>query len=96
MSNIVTTIIDYVANIWHNTDQDIVMAEHINGWENELQNISQFLSRYAWHPNTAYPKGSVILYPLDFILNLFHKMQVQAAVKNLLGRTRRGKKVQEL
>ena len=63
MSNIVTTIIDYVANIWHNTDQDIVMAEHINGWENELQNISQFLSRYAWHPNTAYPKGSVILYP---------------------------------
>ena len=35
MSNIVTTIIDYVANIWHNTDQDIVMAEHINGWENE-------------------------------------------------------------
>lgn len=63
MSNIVTTIIDYVANIWHNTDQDIVMAEHINAWENQMQNVSQFLSRYAWHPNTAYPKGSVILYP---------------------------------
>ena len=63
MSNIVASIIDYVANIWHNTDQDYVMAEHINGWENQLQNMSQFLSRYAWHPNTAYPKGSVILYP---------------------------------
>lgn len=63
MSNIVASIIDYVANVWHNTDQDYVMAEHINAWEQELQNVSQFLSRYAWHPNTAYPKGSVILYP---------------------------------
>ena len=63
MSNIVASIINYVANVWHNTDQDYVMAEHINAWEQELQNVSQFLSRYAWHPNTAYPKGSVILYP---------------------------------
>lgn len=63
MSNIVTTIIDYIANVWHNTDQDIVMAEHINAWENQMQNVSQFLSRYAWHPNTSYPKGAVILYP---------------------------------
>lgn len=63
MSNIVASIINYVANVWHNTDQDYVMAEHINAWEQELQNVSQFLSRYAWHPNTTYPKGSVILYP---------------------------------
>ena len=63
MSNIVASIIDYVANVWHNTDEDYVMAEHINAWEQELQNVSQFLSRYAWHPNTVYPKGSVILYP---------------------------------
>ena len=63
MSNIVASIINYVADVWHNADQDYVMAEHINAWEQELQNVSQFLSRYAWHPNTAYPKGSVILYP---------------------------------
>ena len=63
MSNIIASIIDYTKNIWHNTDQDIVMAEHINGWENSIENMSNFLSRYAWHPNTAYPKGSVILFP---------------------------------
>ena len=63
MSNIIASIISYTKNIWHNTDQDIVMAEHINGWENSIENMSNFLSRYAWHPNTAYPKGSVILFP---------------------------------
>ena len=63
MSNIITSIISYTKNIWHNTDQDIVMAEHINAWENSIENMSNFLSRYAWHPNTAYPKGSVILFP---------------------------------
>lgn len=63
MSNIIASIIDYTKNIWHNTDQDIVMAEHINAWENSIENMSNFLARYAWHPNTAYPKGSVILFP---------------------------------
>lgn len=63
MSNIIASIISYTKNIWHNTDQDIVMAEHINAWENSIENMSIFLSRYAWHPNTAYPKGSVILFP---------------------------------
>lgn len=63
MSNIIASIIKYTKNIWHNTDQDIVMAEHINAWENSIENMSIFLSRYAWHPNTAYPKGSVILFP---------------------------------
>lgn len=63
MSNIIASIINYTKNIWHNTDQDIVMAEHINGWENSIENMSNFLSRYAWHPNTVYPKGSVILFP---------------------------------
>lgn len=63
MSNIIASIISYTKNIWHNTDQDIVMAEHINAWENSIENMSNFLARYAWHPNTAYPKGSVILFP---------------------------------
>lgn len=63
MSNIIASIIKYTKNIWHNTDQDIVMAEHINAWENSIENMSNFLARYAWHPNTAYPKGSVILFP---------------------------------
>ena len=63
MSSIIASIISYTKNIWHNTDQDIVMAEHINAWENSIENMSIFLSRYAWHPNTAYPKGSVILFP---------------------------------
>lgn len=63
MSNIIASIISYTKNIWHNTDQDIVMAEHINAWENSIENMSNFLARYAWHPNTTYPKGSVILFP---------------------------------
>lgn len=63
MSSIIASIISYTKNIWHNTDQDIVMAEHINAWENSIENMSNFLARYAWHPNTAYPKGSVILFP---------------------------------
>lgn len=63
MSNIVATIKDYIKNTWHNTDQDYVMAEHINGWETALDNHTQFLKRFAWQPNHSYPKNSVILYP---------------------------------
>ena len=41
MSNIIASIINYTKNIWHNTDQDIVMAEHINAWENSIENKIQ-------------------------------------------------------
>lgn len=73
MANIVATILDYVAHVWKNTDQDIVMAENINGWENTLANHSAFLSRFAWHPNTAYPAGSVILFPFGLNTKLVSK-----------------------
>ena len=42
MSNIIASIINYTKNIWHNTDQDIVMAEHINAWENSIENMSNY------------------------------------------------------
>ena len=64
MTNIVMKITDYIAHLWHDTDSDIVMAANVNGWENTLQQHAEFLKRFSWQPNTAYPKNSVLLYPV--------------------------------
>lgn len=72
-NNIVMKITDYIAHLWHNTSDDIVMAENINGWEDTLQQHSQFLKRFSWQPNTTYPKNSVLLYPFGLHTKLVSK-----------------------
>lgn len=72
-NNIVMKITDYIAHLWHNTDNDIVMAENVNGWENTLQQHAEFLKRFSWQPNTAYPKNSVLLYPFGLHTKLVSK-----------------------
>ena len=73
MANIIMQITDYIAYLWHNTSDDIVMAENINGWEDTLQQHSQFLKRFSWQPNTTYPKNSVLLYPFGLHTKLVSK-----------------------
>lgn len=73
MANIIMQITDYIAHLWHNTSDDIVMAENINGWEDTLQQHSQFLKRFSWQPNTTYPKNSVLLYPFGLHTKLVSK-----------------------
>lgn len=73
MANIIMQITDYIAHLWHNTSDDIVMAENINGWEDTLQQHSQFLKRFSWQPNTPYPKNSVLLYPFGLHTKLVSK-----------------------
>lgn len=72
-NNIVMKITDYIAHLWHDTDNDIVMAKNINGWENTLQQHAKFLKRFSWQPNTAYPKNSVLLYPFGLHTKLVSK-----------------------
>lgn len=72
-NNIVMKITDYIAHLWHDTDNDIVMAKNINGWENTLQQHAEFLKRFSWQPNTAYPKNSVLLYPFGLHTKLVSK-----------------------
>lgn len=72
-NNIVMKITDYIAHLWHNTSDDIVMAENINGWEDTLQQHAEFLKRFSWQPNTAYPKNSVLLYPFGLHTKLVSK-----------------------
>lgn len=72
-NNIVMKITDYIAHLWHDTDNDIVMAENVNGWENTLQQHAEFLKRFSWQPNTAYPKNSVLLYPFGLHTKLVSK-----------------------
>lgn len=72
-NNIVMKITDYIAHLWHDTDNDIVMAENINGWENTLQQHAEFLKRFSWQPNTPYPKNSVLLYPFGLHTKLVSK-----------------------
>lgn len=72
-NNIVMKITDYIAHLWHNTDNDIVMAENVNGWENTLQQHAEFLKRFSWQPNTPYPKNSVLLYPFGLHTKLVSK-----------------------
>lgn len=73
MANIIMQITDYIAHLWHNTSYDIVMAKNINGWEDTLQQHSQFLKRFSWQPNTTYPKNSVLLYPFGLHTKLVSK-----------------------
>lgn len=73
MANIVMKITDYIAHLWHDTDSDIVMAANVNGWENTLQQHAEFLKRFSWQPNTAYPKNSVLLYPFGLHTKLVSK-----------------------
>lgn len=73
MANIIMQITDYIAHLWHNTSDDIVMAENVNGWENTLQQHAEFLKRFSWQPNTAYPKNSVLLYPFGLHTKLVSK-----------------------
>lgn len=73
MTNIVMKITDYIAHLWHDTDSDIVMAANVNGWENTLQQHAEFLKRFSWQPNTAYPKNSVLLYPFGLHTKLVSK-----------------------
>ena len=73
MANIIMQITDYIAHLWHNTSDDIVMAENINGWEDTLQQHSQFLKRFSWQPNTTYPKNSVLFYPFGLHTKLVSK-----------------------
>lgn len=73
MANIIMQITDYIAHLWHNTSDDIVMAKNINGWEDTLQQHSQFLKRFSWQPNTTYPKNSVLLYPFGLHTKLVSK-----------------------
>ena len=73
MANIIMQITDYIAHLWHNTSDDIVMAENINGWEDTLQQHSQFLKRFSWQPNTTYLKNSVLLYPFGLHTKLVSK-----------------------
>lgn len=72
-NNIVMKITDYIAHLWHDTDNDIVMAKNVNGWENTLQQHAKFLKRFSWQPNTAYPKNSVLLYPFGLHTKLVSK-----------------------
>lgn len=72
-NNIVMKITDYIAHLWHDTDNDIVMAKNINSWENTLQQHAEFLKRFSWQPNTAYPKNSVLLYPFGLHTKLVSK-----------------------
>lgn len=72
-NNIVMKITDYIAHLWHNTDNDIVMAKNVNGWENTLQQHAEFLKRFSWQPNTPYPKNSVLLYPFGLHTKLVSK-----------------------
>ena len=72
-NNIVMKITDYIAHLWHDTDNDIVMAKNINGWENTLQQHAEFLKRFSWQPNTPYPKNSVLLYPFGLHTKLVSK-----------------------
>lgn len=72
-NNIVMKITNYIAHLWHDTDNDIVMAKNINGWENTLQQHAEFLKRFSWQPNTAYPKNSVLLYPFGLHTKLVSK-----------------------
>lgn len=72
-NNIVMKITDYIAHLWHDTDNDIVMAKNVNGWENTLQQHAEFLKRFSWQPNTAYPKNSVLLYPFGLHTKLVSK-----------------------
>jgi hypothetical protein len=72
-NNIVMKITDYIAHLWHDTDNDIVMAKNINGWENTLQQHAEFLKRFSWQPNTTYPKNSVLLYPFGLHTKLVSK-----------------------
>lgn len=72
-NNIVMKITDYIAHLWHDTDNDIVMAKNINGWENTLQQHAEFLKRFSWQPNTVYPKNSVLLYPFGLHTKLVSK-----------------------
>ena len=72
-NNIVMKITDYIAHLWHDTDNDMVMAKNINGWENTLQQHAEFLKRFSWQPNTAYPKNSVLLYPFGLHTKLVSK-----------------------
>lgn len=72
-NNIVMKITDYIAHLWRDTDNDIVMAKNINGWENTLQQHAEFLKRFSWQPNTAYPKNSVLLYPFGLHTKLVSK-----------------------
>lgn len=72
-NNIVMKITDYIAHLWHDTDNDIVMSENVNGWENTLQQHAEFLKRFSWQPNTAYPKNSVLLYPFGLHTKLVSK-----------------------
>lgn len=72
-NNIVMKITDYISHLWHDTDNDIVMAKNINGWENTLQQHAEFLKRFSWQPNTAYPKNSVLLYPFGLHTKLVSK-----------------------
>lgn len=72
-NNIVMKITDYIAHLWHDTDNDIVMAKNINGWENTLQQHAKFLKRFSWQPNTPYPKNSVLLYPFGLHTKLVSK-----------------------
>lgn len=72
-NNIVMKITDYIAHLWHDTDSDIVMAANVNGWENTLQQHAEFLKRFSWQPNTAYPKNSVLLYPFGLHTKLVSK-----------------------
>lgn len=72
-NNIVMKITDYIAHLWHDTDNDIVMAKNVNGWENTLQQHAEFLKRFSWQPNTPYPKNSVLLYPFGLHTKLVSK-----------------------
>ena len=72
-NNIVMKITDYIAHLWHDTDNDIVMAENINGWEDTLQQHAEFLKRFSWQPNTTYLKNSVLLYPFGLHTKLVSK-----------------------
>lgn len=90
MANIIMQITDYIAHLWHNTSDDIVMAENINGWEDTLQQHSQFLKRFSWQPNTAYPKNSVLLYPFGLHTKLVSKTLVQVAALSLHGQRLQG------
>lgn len=60
MANIIMQITDYINHLWHNTFDDIVMAENINGWEDTLQQHSQFKDLATEY---YLSKNLVLLYP---------------------------------
>lgn len=68
-NNIVMKITDYIAHLWHDTDNDIVMAENVNGWENTLQQHAEFLKDFLGNRIHHILKILCYFILLDCILN---------------------------